>query len=68
MNILGQGLEVNDENQGFKIDLKFFLLRLYLWHMEVPRLGVTSELQLLAYGTATAIPDLNFICDQHCSL
>ena len=28
------------------------------WHMEVPRLGVESELQPLAYTTATAMPDL----------
>ena len=27
--------------------------------MEVPRLGVESELQLLAYTTATAMPDPN---------
>ena len=26
-------------------------------HMEGPRLGVKSELQLLAYNTATATPD-----------
>ena len=25
----------------------------HLWHIEVPRLGVKSELQLLAYTTAT---------------
>ena len=30
----------------------------YVWHMEVPRLGVESELQLPAYATATATPDL----------
>ena len=41
----------------------FFFLRLYLWHMEVPRLGVKSELQLQAYTTTTAIPDLSCICD-----
>ena len=35
----------------------FFLLRLHLWFMEVPRLGVEKELQLLAYATATATPD-----------
>ena len=29
-------------------------LGLYLWHMEVPRLGIESELQLPAYTTATA--------------
>ena len=27
------------------------------WHMEVPRLGVKLELQLLAYSTATATQD-----------
>ena len=31
--------------------------------MEIPRLEVESELQLLAYATATATPDLNHICD-----
>ena len=35
----------------------------HLWHMEVPRLGVKSELQLLAYTTATAMPDLSSVCD-----
>ena len=34
-----------------------FFLGLHLWHMEVPRLGVESELQLPAYTTATAMPD-----------
>ena len=36
---------------------------LHPWHMEVPRLGVKSELQLLAYTTATATRDLSCICD-----
>ena len=31
--------------------------------MEVPRLGVKSELQLPAYATATAAWDLSHICD-----
>ena len=31
--------------------------------MEVPRLGVKTELQLLVYTTATAIPDLSHTCD-----
>ena len=31
--------------------------------MEVPRLGVESELQLLAYATATAMWGLRHICD-----
>ena len=30
-------------------------------HMEVPRLGVELELYLLAYTTATAMPDLSHI-------
>ena len=41
----------------------FFFLGLHLPHMEVPRLGVKSELQLLAYATATAMPDLSCIYD-----
>ena len=36
-----------------------------LQHMEVPRLGVESELQLSPYATATATPDLNGICNLH---
>jgi len=31
--------------------------------MEVPRLEVESELQLLAYATATATPDPSHVCD-----
>ena len=38
-------------------------LRPHLQHMEVPRLGVKLELQLLAYTTATATPDLSHVCD-----
>ena len=34
-----------------------------LWHMKVPRLGVESELQLLAYTTVTATLDPNRIYD-----
>ena len=36
--------------------------------MEVPRLGVQSELQLLAYATATAMWDPSPICNLHYSL
>ena len=35
--------------------------------MEVPGLGVESELQLPACATATATPDPGLICDLHCS-
>ena len=41
----------------------FFFLRLHLPHMEVPVLGVESDLQLLATATATATQDLSHICD-----
>ena len=43
----------------------FFLCFLgpHPWHMEVPRLGDKSELQLLAYATAIATQDLSRICD-----
>ena len=40
----------------------FFFLGPYLQLMEVPRLGVESELQLLAYATAIATPDLSCLC------
>ena len=36
-----------------------------LRHMEVPRLGVISELQLPACTTATATQDLSCVCDLH---
>ena len=47
----------------------FFVLFLgpHLQHMEVPRLGVESELQPLAYATVTATLDLSCICDLHYS-
>ena len=35
--------------------------------MEVPRLGVQLELQLPAYTTATATPDLSYACILHYS-
>ena len=43
----------------------FFLFGLHLQHMESPRLGVESELHLLAYTTATATPDLSWVCNLH---
>ena len=42
----------------------FFFLRPHPWHMEVPRLGVKSQLQLLAPATAPASQDLSF-CNLH---
>ena len=43
----------------------FFFLELPPQHMEVPRLEVQSELQLLAYARVTATPDLSRVCDLH---
>ena len=37
----------------------------YLWHLEVPRVEVESEIYLLSYTTATAMLDLSRICDLH---
>ena len=39
----------------------------HLWHMEVPRLGLQSELYLLAYVRATAMQDLSHVCNLHYS-
>ena len=47
--------------------LLFVFLGLYLWHMEVPRLGVESELQLQAYTTVTVTLDPSSIYDLQCS-
>jgi len=43
----------------------FFFLGLHLSHMGVPRLGAEFELQLLAYTTARAMPNLSHVCDLH---
>ena len=43
----------------------FFFFGLHPQHMEVPRLGVKSELQMLAYTRATATQDLSHIYDLH---
>ena len=43
----------------------FFFLGPHPWHMEVPRLGVESGLQLPAYTTATATQNLSHAWDLH---
>ena len=43
----------------------FVFLGPHLHHMDVPRLGVESKLQLPAYAMATATPDLSCICNLH---
>ena len=42
-----------------------FFLGPHPWHVEVPRLGVESELQLPSYTTATATLDLSRVCNLH---
>ena len=52
--------------QVFYLIFYFFVfLGPHPWHIEVPRLGAESELQLLAYTTATATPDPNCVCNMH---
>ena len=48
--------------------LCFVFLGLHLRHMEVPSLGVQSELELSAYATATATQDPSRVCILHHSL
>ena len=43
----------------------FVFLGPHLQHMEVPRLGVKSEVQLLAYTTAIAMLNPSRICKLH---
>ena len=49
----------------FIIIIIFVFLGPYPQHMDVPRLEVESKLQLPAYTTATAMPDLGCVCDLH---
>ena len=49
----------------FKVHISFCFLGPHMRHMEVPRLGVESELQLPAYTTATAKWDLSSMCNLH---
>ena len=47
----------------FWLDTAGFFLGLHPRHMQISRLGVESELQLLAYATATATQHLSWVCD-----
>ena len=49
----------------FFLSFVFWFLGPHPQHMEVPRLGAESELQLLAYVTATATRDPCHIYDLH---
>ena len=56
-----------ESGKGF-LFLCFFFSWPHLQHMEGPRLGGESELQLLTYATAAAIPGLSCIHNLHQSL
>ena len=43
----------------------FFFLEPHLQHVDFPRAGLESELQLPASATATATRDLSRVCDLH---
>ena len=62
---LGPTQKIEDNLSVSRSYFFFFFLGPYLWHMEVPRLGVKLELQLLAYIIATATQDLSYVCDLH---
>ena len=51
--------------EGLSFVCFFVFLGPLPWHMEIPRLGVQSELKPPAYTTATATPDLSRVCDLH---
>ena len=55
-------------NSFFFFFFFFGFLLPHVWHMEVPGLGVESELQWSAYTTAPATLDLGHIWDLFCSL
>ena len=56
MNLVAQVVNLYPKKYIFFVFLPF--LGPLPWPMEVPRLGVESELWLLAYATATATRDL----------
>ena len=53
------------QHQDLVCFLSFFFLGPHPWDMEVPRIGVQSELQPLAYARATATQDLSRVWDLH---
>ena len=64
-HFLGQILWSTKFQSLFLSFFLFFFKGLHLQDMEVPRLGVKWELQLLAYTTATETWDPSHVCDLH---
>ena len=50
---------------GFVFVFVFVFLGPHPWHLEVPRLGIETELQLPAYTKAIATWDPSHVCDLH---
>ena len=50
-------------NFGFFLFVCFAFLGPHMQHIEIPRLGVESELQVLGWATAISMQDLSHICD-----
>ena len=71
--LMGTSRVLNPLSHNGNSYMTFYLLFVYcllgphLQHMEVPRLGVALELQLPAYTSVTAVPDLSSICNLHYS-
>ena len=63
---MDSGLEGNEAETGKSLSLSF--LAPHLQHMEVPRLGVKLELQLLANTTATAMWEVSLKVSAHSDL
>ena len=67
--VLISAVQQNDVSVNVYILFFFCLFAFFLGllprHMEVPMVGVSSELQLLAYTRATATPDPSHVFDLH---
>ena len=63
-DLLSSDLPYVDFNHTAFLLVSFLFLPMpHLQHMQVPGLGLQSELQLQAYVTATATPDLSPVCE-----
>ena len=57
-----KGKQIRHFRTNYENKIFFFF---FLGHMKVPRLGVKSMLHLLAYATATSMPNLSHACSLH---
>ena len=63
-NIKSKELQENSNHIDFFLPI-FSFSGLHPQHREAPRLGVESEMQLLAYTTATAMQDPSCLCNSN---